>query len=110
MSFVISALTIFIFFKFFLTKDRIKAYAMEYLKSTISENLKIDKDFLKQIQNQNYNLSDGMMDIKVLENMNDFNSQLFESATFEKFKDKMNHLVNITGNIEEKISDLLKKK
>jgi len=106
LSFIISALTIFIFFMFFLNNDKIKSYVVSYIQDTITEKIKTDKNynFIETYQTTSYSsYNDELNDISVIDKLNNFNSQMFIG-----FKDKIDNFVNITGNIEETVNDFIK--
>lgn len=106
LSFIISALTIFIFFMFFLNNDKIKSYIVSYIQDSITEKIKTDKNynFIETYQTTSYSsYNDKLNDISVIDKLNNFNSQMFIG-----FKDKIDNFVNITGNIEETVNDFIK--
>ena len=106
LSFIISALTIFIFFKFFLNNDKIKSYIVSYIQDSITEKIKTDNNynFIETYQTASYSsYNDELNDISVIDKLNNFNSQMFIG-----FKDKIDNFVNITGNIEETVNDFIK--
>jgi len=106
LSFIISALTIFIFFMFFLNNDKIKSYIVSYIQDSITEKIKTDKNynFIETYQTTSYSsYNDELNDISVIDKLNNFNSQMFIG-----FKDKIDNFVNITGNIEETVNDFIK--
>ena len=101
LSFIISALTIFIFFMFFLNNDKIKSYIVSYIQDSITEKIKTDKNynFIETYQTTSYSsYNDELNDISVIDKLHNFNSQMFIG-----FKDKIDNFVNITGNIEETV-------
>ena len=106
LSFIISALTIFIFFMFFLNNDKLKSYIVSYIQDSITEKIKTDKNynFIETYQTTSYSsYNDELNDISVIDKLNNFNSQMFIG-----FKDKIDNFVNITGNIEETVNDFIK--
>jgi len=106
LSFIISALTIFIFFMFFLNNDKIKSYIVSYIQDSITEKIKTDNNynFIETYQTTSYSsYNDELNDISVIDKLNNFNSQMFIG-----FKDKIDNFVNITGNIEETVNDFIK--
>ena len=106
LSFIISALTIFIFFMFFLNNDKIKSYIVSYIQDSITEKIKTDNNynFIETYQTASYSsYNDELNDISVIDKLNNFNSQMFIG-----FKDKIDNFVNITGNIEETVNDFIK--
>ena len=106
LSFIISALTIFIFFMFFLNNDKIKSYIVSYIQDSITEKIKTDKNynFIETYQTTSYSsYNDELNDISVIDKLNNFNSRMFIG-----FKDKIDNFVNITGNIEETVNDFIK--
>jgi hypothetical protein len=106
LSFTISALTIFIFLKFFLSNDKLKSYIVSHIQDSITEKIKTDKNynFFETYQTTSYSsYNDELNDISLIDKLNNFNSQMFIG-----FKDKIDNFVNITGNIEETVNDFIK--
>ena len=107
LSFIISALTIFIFFMFFLSNDKIKSYVVSHIQDVITEKVKMDGNytFYESYQtNSYYSSDDELKDLSIADKITDFNSQMFIG-----FKDEIDNFVNATGNIEEAVNDFLKK-
>lgn len=107
LSFIISALTIFIFFMFFLNNDKIKSYVVSYIQNAITEKIKMDGNynFYESYQtNSYYSSDDELKDLSIADKLTSFNSQMFIG-----FKDEIDNFVNATGNIEEAVNDFFKK-